>query len=134
MEQQGFTIVVARWIAFLPAAFLGGWLAWVLVAWGNRITMSMTGVDSSGLLARVFIEFISHAALGAAFVYSGAKVAPTHRKPVAYGLTAVGLLMAGALLLTAALSATYWAIWAGLSLAVGLVGAAFAVNSGEIEL
>jgi hypothetical protein len=134
MEQQQIPIVVLRWIAFLPAAFLGGWLAWIVVAWGNRITMGMTGVDSSSFLARVFIEFISHAALGAAFVYLGARVAPTHKKPVAYGLTAVGLLMAGGLLATAVMSATYWSVWAGLSMAAGLVGAAFAVNTGEMKL
>lgn len=134
MEQHSSAVVVLRWIALIPAAFLGGWLAWIVVAWGNRITMSMSGVDPSGFLARAFIEFISHCALGAAFIYFGARVAPSRRKVVAYGLTAVGLLMAGGLVLTAVLSSTYWSVWAGLSLAVGLVVAAFAVNTGEMKL
>jgi len=134
MKQQSTATVILRWIAFLPAAFLAGWLVWVVVAWGNRLTMGMTGVDSSGFIARAFIEFISHAALGAAFVYFGARVAPSHKKPVAYGLTAMGFLMAGGLAVTAVLAANYWSVWAGLCLSVGLVGAAFAVNTAEMKL
>jgi hypothetical protein len=96
--------------------------------------MERFGVDSSGFLARVFIEFISGAALGAAFVYVGAKVAPAHNKVIAYVLTAVGLVLAGVMMFPALMTANGWAIWAGVSLVVGLIGTAFAVNSGEWKL
>ncbi len=134
MEQQSQSRVVLRWIAFLPAASLAAWLAWLLVLLGNRLTMGMQGIDPDSFLSRAFIEFISHAAMGAAFVYAGAKVAPAHHKIVAYVLAGIGLVAAGFLLFPAFMVANYWAVWAGASLIMGVGATAYSVSMGEVEL
>lgn len=134
MEQRSQSEFVLRWIAFLPAAFLAAWLAWLVVMFGNRLTMGMQGIDPDSFLSRAFIEFISHAVMGAAFVYSGAKVAPAHHKTVAYVLAGLGLVAAGFLLFPAFMVANYWAVWAGASLIMGVGATAYSVSTGEVEL
>jgi hypothetical protein len=85
-------------------------------------------------LGSVFIEFISHAVMGAAFVYVGAKVAPMHHMIVAYVLAGVGLVTAGFMLFPALLVSNYWAVWAGLALILGVGVTAYLVSIGDVEL
>lgn len=134
MENQSQTKVVIRWVSFLPAAVLAAWATWLIVALLNKLTMGMQGIDPNSFLSRVYIEFISHAAMGAAFVYVGAKVAPIHHKIVAYALAAFGLVAAGFMLFTAVMVSNYWAVWGGLSLILGVGVTAYSVNVGDLKL
>lgn len=133
MEEQSQTKIVLRWAAFLPAAFLAAWLAWLLITIGNRLAMGMQGIDPDSFLSRVFIEFISHAVMGAAFVYAGTKVSPSHHKTVAYGLAGFGLIAAGFMLFPAFMIANYWAVWGGASMIIGVGATAYSVSIGDIE-
>lgn len=126
--------MILRWITFLPGAFLTAWLAWFLVALLNRITMGMQGIDLNSFLSRIYIEFISHAVMGAAFVYVGAKVAPLHNKIIAYVLAGVGLIAFGFMLFPAIMVTNYWAIWGGVSLIFGCSVTAYSVFAGETFL
>ena len=72
--------------------------------------------------------------MGAAFVYVGAKVAPMHHKIVAYVLAGVGLVAAGFMLFPAFMVSNYWAVWAGLSLILGVGVTAYSVSIGKVEL
>ena len=121
------TKAILRWAALLPAAALGAWLAWFVIMLGNRLTFGMQGIDPNSFLSRTFIEFISHAAMGAAFVYVGAKVAPSHHKIVAYALAVVGLVAAGFLLFPAFMVSNYWSVWAAFSLVAGVALTAYSV-------
>ena len=94
----------------------------------------MQGVDPDSFLSKVFIEFISHAVMGAAFVYVGAKIAPFHKNIVAYVLATIGLVFGGFLLFPSILVENYWAIWGGISLILGVVLTAYSVSTGETEL
>ena len=134
MTEQSSTRIVLRWVAFLPAALLAAWLAWLLVMFGNRLTMGMQGINPDSFLSRAFIEFISNAAMGAAFVYGGAKVAPAHHRVVAYVLAGFGLVAAGFLLFPAFMVSDYWAIWGGISLVFSVGVTAYSVSTGEVEL
>jgi hypothetical protein len=96
--------------------------------------MGMQGIDPNSFLSRVFIEFISHSVMDAAFVYVGARVAPMHHKVVAYVLAGVGLVLAGFMLFPAFMVSNYWAVWGGLSLIFGVGATAYSVSIGEVEL
>lgn len=133
-NQSSQAMVILRWIAFLPSAFLTAWLVWFLVVLLNHITMGMSGIDPNSFLLKVFIEFSSHAIMGAAFVYVGAKVAPLHKKIVAYVLAGIGLISAGFILFPAIMLANYWAILGGVSLILGCGCIACSVFAGEIDL
>ena len=62
---------ILRWIFTLPAAALAAWAAWFAVLWLNRVTFSMIGFDPDALISRAYIELVSHALMGAVFVYVG---------------------------------------------------------------
>jgi hypothetical protein len=134
MNEQSRTTKVLRWACFIPAAVLAAWVAWLLVAVLNKITIGMQGIDPNSFFSRLFIEFISHAVMGAAFVYVGAKVAPIHHKIVAYVLAGVGLVAAGFMLFPAFMVSNYWAVWAGLSLILGVGVTAYSVSIDDVEL
>jgi hypothetical protein len=133
MDQQLKSNPILRWILFLPAACFAAWLTWFVVSVVNRITMGRY-IDPDSFLSRVFIEWISHAAMGAAFVYIGARVAPNHRTKVAYALSCLSLVGAGFLLFPAFLIADYWAVWSGFSLIIGVGATAYSVSIGEINI
>ena len=133
-NQSSWGVTVLRWIAFLPSALLAAWLAWFLVALLNRVTMRMQGIDPGSFFFRGFIEYISHAVMGAAFVYTGAKIVPSHKKVVAYILAAIGLVLAVFLLFPSIMAADYWAIWSDFSLIFGVGVTAYSVSIGETKL
>ena len=104
MEQQTESSPFFRWILFLPVGVIAAWLAWFAVSIGNKLAMGSQGIEATSFLPRLFIEFISHAAMGAAFVFAGGKVAPTRHKNVTYGLSALALVAGGFLLFPAFLA------------------------------
>jgi hypothetical protein len=133
-NQSSQAMLILRWIAFLPGAFLTAWLAWFVSGLLNRITMAMSGLDPNSFLSKVCIEFISNAVMGAAFVYVGAKIAPLHNKIIAYSLAGIGLIAAGFMLFPAIMVTNYWSIWGGVSLILGCSVTAYSVFTGETDL
>jgi hypothetical protein len=123
---------IVRWICVFPVACFAAWGAWFIVMVGNRLTIGSQGVDPDAFLMRAFIEAISHGAMGAAFIYFGAKVAPTKKKVVAYALAGVGLVSSGFSLFPAFMISNYWAVWSGLSTVIGLAVTAYSVSTDDI--
>ena len=131
---QSKPVVILRWVLILPASLLAAWLAWLAVSLLNRFTMIWQGDDPDSFLSKVFIVFMSHATMGAAFVYAGGKISPTHKKIVAYILCGVGLVCGGFLLFPAILVKSYWAIWACISLVIGIGGTTYSLSTDELDL
>jgi hypothetical protein len=52
VEQQSQMKVILRWVSFVPAALLAAWLAWLVVAFLNKVTMGMQGIDPNSFLSR----------------------------------------------------------------------------------
>ena len=133
-NQSSQIIVILRWILFIPSAVLTAWLAWFLVLHLNRIAMLFSGIDPNSFLTKVCIEYISHFAMGAAFIYVGAKVAPFHKKIISCILVGIGLIVAGFMLFPAIMVANYWTIWGCISLILGCAFSAYSVFAGETDL
>jgi hypothetical protein len=123
----------ARWLAFLPAAFLGAWAAWILSKAFNG-----TYIESSWFIpqvvARGAVDALASAATGAAFVYAGAKTAPAQQLTVAYFLGTLGLVIVAVCEYYAVLMSDYWAIWGGAWMLLGLIGVTGAASTGELQL
>ena len=133
-NQSSQATVILRWILFIPSAFLTAWLAWFLEAHLDRIIMRTSGIDPNSFIPKVFIEFCSHAVMGGAFVYVGAKVAPFHKKIISYVLAGFGLIAAGFMLFPAIMVANYWAIWGCISLILGCAVSVYLVFADETDL
>jgi hypothetical protein len=123
----------ARWVAFLPVAFVAAWLAWILSKFFN--TMYTGGIWLlPNFVERGAIEALASGVMGAAFVYAGAITAPAHRTKVAYFLSALGLAIMGTSVYFAVLVSNYWAIWGAAWAILGLVAITAAAATGELQL
>jgi hypothetical protein len=126
----GSLTVALRWMAVLPAAALAAWAAWIVVNLLNRLTFFVQGLNPDSLLSRAFIEGAAHADMGAAGVYAGAKVAPSHRKIVVFLLAGLIILGGGFALFPAILVRNGWAIYGAIWLVIGAGSVAWGVYSG----
>jgi hypothetical protein len=123
-----------RWIAVLPASVLAAWAAWIAVTIGNRIFSGAQGIDTDSFLFRVGVEFLAGVAMGAAFVYAGTYVAPSHKKHAAYVLAGIGLVVVGFLLFPALVTSNYWAVWGDFSAILGVAGVTYSIHAEDTAL
>ena len=131
MSPQPAWVVALRWTAFLPAAFAGAWLVWILVVLLSRWSLAWAGVESGSFFDQLFQTTTAHAVLGFAFVVIGAKVAPGHRRVVVFVLAGVSVLLCGALLLLAIIVRDGWAIAGAIFTTLGAGGALYSVHYDE---
>jgi hypothetical protein len=84
-------------------------------------------VDPDSWLARVFLEWIGSAIMGAAAVYIAVYVAPAHNRIVAVVMAGLILVVSGALLFAGFLARDYWAIFGTVCLNVGSIAMTYGV-------
>ena len=123
-----------RWIVFLPGAALGGWLAWIFLNILGRFSLSYSGMEADSFLAQLYFSTAGHAAMGAAFVYLGAKIAPRHQRIVAYGLAGLGLVIMGFALFPAIMVGSGWAIWGSICGLIGIGAVVYSIHIGETDI
>ncbi|MDF9392559.1 MULTISPECIES: hypothetical protein [Methylococcus] len=125
---------VLRWFGLLPIAVLAAWLAWIAVNILGRFSLGSVGVTPDDFIGKLYFMTAGHAAIGIAFVYVGAKIAPVRRVIVAFILGGTGIVVSGFLLFPALMVRDWWAVWGGLFVAVGAGAVVWAVHVGEIDL
>ena len=100
------------------------------MAWAWNISLSMQGIDLNSFLVRACHMAASGLAMGAAFVYGGAYVAPSHKTHTAISLAIISGLFLGATIALAVVVADepdYWGLWQGACLIAGAGVAAIAI-------
>ena len=127
-------IDVLRWVAFIPGAALGAWLAWMLLNILGRFSLSYAGVDPDSVIGQLYFNTAGHAAMGAACEYLGAKIAPYHQRTVAYVLTGLGLVLGGFALFPAIMVGGGWAIWGSICTVGGVGTAVYLIYIGETDI
>lgn len=132
--QRNRALGVLRWVGFLPIAVVAAWLAWIGVNILGRFSFGFVGVRPEDFPAKLFFMTAGHAAMGAAFVYVGAKIAPYHRVIVAFILGGIGIIVAGFLLFPAVMIGDLWAVWGGLLVAMGAGAVVYAIHTGETDI
>lgn len=127
------TIFILRWIVFLPGALGAAGLAWILINILGRFSLGNVGIQSDSFLCQFYFNTAGHAAMGAAFVFIGAYIAPSHRKVVAYCLAGIGLVMSGFMLFSAIAVKNYWAIWGSLCVVLGVGAVTYTIYQHDIS-
>lgn len=89
MEADNKGVIAIRWLSFVPGAIFVAFIAFSLVYFGLRLTIS-TYLVINGFL----IDLLSNGVGGAAFVYAGARIAPSHRKAATSILSTLAFLFA----------------------------------------
>ena len=77
-------------------------------------------LDLESFFAKIYNETVGSIALGAAFIFIGAKVAPAYKKNTAYILSVIGLVFIGMMLSLALMDRNRLAIWSGLCNIIGI--------------
>ena len=114
-----------RWIIVAPGAIVSAYLVWLATTFLNRLSLSFAGLDPDEIFGRLYIEVVSSGLMGAAFVYSGTRIAPANRKIVARVLAVFAVLIAGVLLAGAVIAKNSWAIVGCICLACGAAVVAY---------
>lgn len=133
-EKSNKALDVLRWLGFLPVAVLAAWLAWIAVNILGRFSLGWAGITPEDFQGKLYFMTAGHAAMGAAFVYVGAKIVPAHRVIVAFILGGIGIVVSGFLLFPAVMVRDWWAVWGGLFVAIGAGAVVWAVHAGETDL
>lgn len=123
-----------RWIAFLPVAIIAAVFAQWALRMLNELSMEWSGLNPYGFWSKLGEAVISSAAMGATFVYVGARIAPAKRTHVAYVLTVIAILFSGFASYPAIAQHNWWALIACLATVAGAVGLVYSVASGELDL
>ena len=133
-------INILRWIVIFPGALLGAWLTWIIFDFVLKLTTHMFLLyqyEPESFYSRTiaFItDIISHGVLGAMFVYLGAKIAPTHRKVVAYVLAGLSFLIVGFSLYPAIIIRDMLAIGGAIAVVISVGVVAYEIHHNKILL
>ena len=124
--------IVGRWIVFAPAAIAAAFVAQLAARVLYNGSLIYAGVDPHGLLGRGFSEAAGGIAMGAAFVYVAARVAPRRQREVALIMAAIGLVLTGIAMYPAILVRSYWAMWNDGWCAFGIATLAYSTVIGQL--
>nr|BAJ06838.1 putative uncharacterized protein [uncultured bacterium]BAJ06843.1 putative uncharacterized protein [uncultured bacterium] len=126
--------IILRWVLFLPCAAIASLLGWYIVNILGRFGLYFVQFDTKSFISQLYFNPAGHAAMAIAFVYIGSKIAPFHRKTVAYVLSGIWFLFSGFTLFTAILVKNGWAIWGSVWSFVVIVALAFFIYQNEIDI
>jgi len=126
--------VILRWIAFLPCAAIASLLGWYTVNSLGKFGLSFVQFDSKSFIGQLYFNTAGPAAMTIAFVYVGSKIAPFHRKTVAYILSGIWFLFMGFALFAAIMVKNGWAIWGSIWSFVVIVKLALLIHQNEIDI
>lgn len=126
--------VILRWIVFLPCAAIASMLGWYIVNILGRFGLYFVKFDTESFISQLYFNTAGHAAMAIAFVYAGSKIAPLHRKTVAYILSAIYFIFSGLTLFTGIMMKNGWAIWGSIWSFFVIVALAFLIHQNEIDI
>ena len=122
----------ARWIAVLPAAAVCGYLAYFIGGLINNLSIALyLGTPAEGWL-KIAEDSMAHMYLGAAFMYSAVRVAPSGPKYVASVAFMLILVFVGVFLWSSFAIGKFYALPAIGGVLFGGTAALLATFAGEI--
>lgn len=128
------SVIIFRWIVFLPCAAIASLLGWYMVNILGRIGLSLVQFDAKSFIGQLYFNTAGHAAMAIAFVYVGSKIAPIRSKTVAYILSGIWFLFSGFTLFTGIMMKNGWAIWGSIWSFVVILVLAFFIYQNETDI
>ena len=133
-KSQNKALHIFRWVGFLPAAFLAAWLAWLAINLLGRFGFAVAGITPEDFFGKLYFIVAGHTAMGAALVYTGTKIVPSHKLIVAFILAGLGIITAGVLLFPAIMVKDWWAVLGGIFVAIGAGVMVWSINAEEVNV
>jgi len=119
-----------RWVGILPAALIGLIVSFILAKMFLSLPWWIIGINSTAPLFKI-IEIVASGISGYFFVYGGAKIAPSHKKEIIYGLTGLAILLGGMSLFDLLARQLYFDSAKAIAAAIGSMALLYLFNSGE---
>lgn len=126
--------VILRWILFLPCAAIAAMIGWYIVNILGKFGLYFVQFDTESFISQLYFNTAGSTAMAIAFVYIGSKIAPLHRKTVAYILSGIYFIFSGVTLFTGIMMKSGWAIWGSVWSFVVVVALVFIVYQNEIDI
>lgn len=114
---------ILRWIVFLPAAGIAGFLAFYIV-WYIQSFTTWIFVGSGTFVEIYFVRFISYICLGVVTVYVACFIAPSFKKGIAVAMGGLVLILSGAAMFYALSAPEYLWIIDSIGMGLGALGTA----------
>jgi hypothetical protein len=130
--QASSLAIVARWLAFFPAAILSATAAQFLISTLNNFNLNYTFIDPQSFMGIILILFIGNFIFGIVLVFVGAFIAPNYKRIVAVSLAGFLLVGTGAVIAFSLFSQEYLNIFASVASNIGSVGMALVIYKGQI--
>lgn len=124
---------ILRWIVFLPAAAIAGFLVYNIV-WYMQSFTTWVFVGSGPMADIYFIRFFSYLCMGIATVYVACLVAPSSKKSIAVIMGGLVLILSGATMFYALSVPEYLGVLDSIAMDLGAIGIATAIYNEQTEL
>lgn len=124
---------ILRWIVFLPAAGIAGFLAYNIV-WYVQSFTTWIFVGSGTVVEIYFVRFFSYLCMGMATVYVACFVAPSFKKGIAVVMGGLILILSGATMFYALSVPEYLGIVDSVAMDLGAIGIATAIYNEQTKL
>jgi hypothetical protein len=132
MDADSKSVIALRWLSFVPGAFLVASIAFSVVYFS--ITITMGPILSIAFADGFLIDLLSYGVGGAAFVYAGARIAPSHRNAVALILAAITILFSIVIAYPAMVNHDWLRVIVVMALACGAGLIVYGATAGELNL
>lgn len=124
---------ILRWIVFLPAAGIAGFLAYNIAWYMHELVFGLF-IGSGTLFGGSLVRFFSYLYMGIAIVYVACYVAPSSKKGIAVVMGGLVLILSGATMLYAFSVPEYLGIVDSIAMDLGAIGIATAIYNEQTEL
>jgi hypothetical protein len=122
-----------RWIVFLPAAVLAGFVAFNIAWYIHELVFGLF-IGNGTLFGVSWIRFFSYLYMGVVTVYVACYVAPSSPQMVAAFTGGLILIVSGATIFYALSTSVYVGILDSVAMDLGAVGIAMTIYHGQTEL
>lgn len=112
---------------------MGAWLIYILAMLGQEQAWRYSGWDINSIVPKIFIGFITHALMSAAFVYFGSFIVPVGKKKISYILAALTLIPGLFGVVNGITYKDYWFVLNSISIMCGSCFIAFLIYKQKSE-
>lgn len=121
-----------RWMMLLPLAILIGYLAFLVGGFINNLSLMLFLSQPPDSWMKIATDAVAHSYMGAAFTYSGVRIAPSKPRYVAFTTSALLVIFAGLSLWSSFAIAKFYALPAIGGLLFGGFAALYATLAGQV--
>lgn len=129
-----YIFVLLRWIMLFPGALLCSTVVCISLSIICRFILCLQGFNPDSLIEKIMVTIIPQAISGFAFVHTGCKISPSHKRGVAYVLGCIALILTGSIMHLALSTNDYWKLSGNLAFILGSSLTMYSISTEELGI